>query len=669
MNNKNQNKIIRFIPALEKQAEKNVENIIAKAKSSKAFGDISWNESSWTITQSQATDRGHKQRQYRLWFTQHGKNSRNLGNSFEEPFASFIKALIRLRHEIGGQSCSNHMNTIRAFRYLYNELHSQQFNPILLNCDHFLRAEQAARNREASSTAYRMGVHLSEIARILDENRLTKVRLDYKTSLRRPESHDRLSDTAKSRREKLMPKEEVFQALATISETMTDAPDKIRMSIVRLLLFTGFRIGEALTLPANTLVIETAKNQLTGFPEIDSTGKIKQRIGLRYWPEKGAEPRIKWLPTEAGKLVKSAIEEIKLHTESAREMATWLENNPDRIKIAGFKPDNLINVKEIAKYVGIQNGMQFCTMRKIPTIKKSNGTPASDYFAKFSDFYKAVVSKRWDKPMLRLKNGKTQLLSESLCVVFYEQLNNVRPHNPLLVRPISEQNISDFLCGRSTIKNVFERHKYLNHDGTPYKIRTHAFRHFLNTVANEGGLTDIELAWWFGRKHIGDNQAYDHRTAAQMTEKARQMLLSGEIIGPIADAATQLSPIDAKEFVATQLNAVHHTPYGLCLHDFAQNPCDKHLNCLSGCKEFHRTKGNQTERANLKALKLQTTVAIDYAKKETDDDTWGANNWVQHNKVIIENIDKALSIDEDHQASSNELIPINISGKFIGEPL
>jgi hypothetical protein len=663
------NNIIRFIPVLEKQAEKNLEHLITKAKSSKGFGDIRWEEITWTITESQATDRGHKQRQYRLWFTQHGENSRNLGDPFEEPFSSFAKALIRLRHEIGGQSCSNHMTTVRALRYLYKELTEHNHNPILLTYDHFIRAEKVAQQRENSTSSYRLGVHLRAIVRILDENRLTKIRIEYKSSLKRPELHDRLSDAAKERREKLMPKEEVFQALATISETMNDAPDKIRMSIVRLLLFTGFRIGEALTLPANTLVIETTKNQITGFPEIDSFGKIKQKIGLRYWPEKGAEPRIKWLPTEAGKLVKAAIEEIKIHTEAAREMASWLESNPARIKISAFKPDDLINVKEIAKYVGIQNGLQFCTMRKIPTIKKSNGAPTSDYFAKFFDFYKAVVAKRWDKPMLRLKNGKSQLLSESLCVVFYEQLNNARPHNPLLVRPISEQNISDFLCGRSAIKNVFERHKYLNHDGTPYKIRTHEFRHFLNTIANEGGLTDIELAWWFGRKHIGDNQAYDHRTAAQMTEKARQILLSGEIVGSIADAANQLPLVDAKEFVATHVNAVHHTPYGLCLHDFAQNPCDKHLNCLSGCKEFHRTKGDQTERSNLKTLKAQTTAAIDHAKKEASDNTWGANNWLKHNEVIIENIDKALAIDEGCQTSSNKLIPVNISGTAIGEPL
>jgi len=353
-------------------------------------------------------------------------------------------------------------------------------------------------------------------------------------------------------------------------------------------------------------------------------------------------------------------------------MAFWLENNPGRVKITGYNSDDLLTLKEVSDLLGLKVGSMtsFCRTHKISIIEDLSNPSHRKYFITFKDLEYALASKRWDKPMLRLKNGKLQLLSKSLCVIFFEQLTKSRPQKSLLVRPISEQNISDFLCGRGTIKNVFERHNYLNHDGTPYKMRTHSFRHFLNTLANEGGLTDIELAWWFGRKNIVDNQAYDHRTATQMTEKARQMLLSGEIVGPIAEAASQLSPIDAKEFIAVQVNAVHHTQYGLCLHDFAQNPCDKHLNCLSGCKEFHRTKGNQDERNNLKTLKTQTTIALEHAKQESSEETWGADNWINHHQKIIENINKALAVDsDDTQISSKEIIPVNPASKIVGESI
>ncbi|MDF2690821.1 MAG: uncharacterized protein K0S29_676 [Gammaproteobacteria bacterium] len=661
-----QPRVIRFVASIEKQAERNLEQLIIKAKASGAFGEIDWNQHCWDISLSQPKDRGHKQLTYRLWFTQHGTNNNVLGEPFYEPFASFAKALVRLRHEVRGQSCANHMTFIRALRYIYNEIQDIGLNPVMLNRDHFTRAEMAAKRREALSTAYRIGIHLTELARLLDENRLTKVRLDYKSSQKRPESYDRLSDTAKRRREKLMPKEEIFQALAAISTKLTNVPDKIRMNIIKILVFTGFRIGEVLTLPANTLVEEFVLNQFTAQPEIDSSGNKKSKIGLRYWPEKGAEPRIKWLPTEAGKLVKSVVMELIDLTKESREMASWLEENPDQIKLVGYQARDMLTVEDIKNLLGIKDANAFCRTRKIK-MNKVKGD--AKLYVAYGDLVKAISFERWDKPMLRLPNGKVQKLSESLCVVFFEQLSDARPFKLYLVRPISEQNISSFICGREGVKNVFERYGYLDHIGQPYKVRSHGFRHFLNTLANEGGLTDIELAWWFGRKNIGDNKAYDHRTATQMTEKARQMLLSGEVIGPIADAAKQMNPLDAKEFVAVQVNAVHHTPYGLCLHDFAQNPCDKHLNCLSGCKEFHRTKGNQEERKNLKLLKNQTTAALNQAKLEQSQESWGAENWINHNQNIIQNIEKALAIDDEETEGSKEHVSINPDGKSIGEPI
>ena len=37
-------------------------------------------------------------------------------------------------------------------------------------------------------------------------------------------------------------------------------------------------------------------------------------------------------------------------------------------------------------------------------------------------------------------------------------------------------------------------------DGSPLMIKTHAFRHWLNTLLDRGGLSDIELARWSGQK-------------------------------------------------------------------------------------------------------------------------------------------------------------------------
>lgn len=150
------------------------------------------------------------------------------------------------------------------------------------------------------------------------------------------------------------------------------------------------------------------------------------------------------------------------------------------------------------------------------------------------------------------------------------------------------------------------------------------------------------------------NESYDHRTTEQFTEKARKMMISGEIIGPIASFARQLTPLEASDFLKTHVNAVHHTPYGLCMHDFAQTPCEKHLNCLANCKEYHRTLGDQKERRNLTQLQEQTTIALEHAKSEMDEGTWGASTWVNYHKNILSNIEKALAIDENNRSSDIE---------------
>ena len=543
-----------------------------------------------------------------------------------------------MRHERGNQTCGNHMCVMIAMRYLYAELVKENHNPTLLNTDHFIKAERKAQQDVQPRTARQIGLYLTNIANILNVNHLTKIRIHFQTSLPIVEAIDKLSNTAKQRRNTLLPKREVLQALAEIALKLDNDKDCIRMNIIKILLFTGFRLGEALSLPVNTLVIENMENSTA----TDNDTKI----GLCYWPEKGAEPRIKWLLTDVGKLIKVTVEELTSLTQDARECANWLEKFPNKLN-SKIKPNTLMDMQEVAQFVGVENGVEYCKNLNIKIIEAERSTGGyKKWYVHYKDLEKAILAKQWTKPMLRLPNGRTQKLSKSLCVVFFRQLSNRYPTIKWLVRPISETNISNFICGTKGIKNVFEYYKYQNIDGLPYKIRSHSFRHLLNTLANEGGLTDVELAWWFGRKSIKDNRSYDHRTAEQLTEKARQMMLSGEIIGSIANAARRLPMPEANEFVNTHVNAVHYTPYGLCTHDFAQNPCDKHLNCLSNCKEYHRTVGNYEERRNLKLLQKKTVIALTNAKQEMEEGAFGASALVTYNQDILDNIGKALAVDD-----------------------
>src|SRR5713226_5487545 len=59
--------------------------------------------------------------------------------------------------------------------------------------------------------------------------------------------------------------------------------------------------------------------------------------------------------------------------------------------------------------------------------------------------------------------------------------------------------------------SIFERLGLKDSDGKIFRANSHQFRHWLNTMAQSGGLSEMDIARWMGRD-IGQNAAYDHTT-------------------------------------------------------------------------------------------------------------------------------------------------------------
>lgn len=49
----------------------------------------------------------------------------------------------------------------------------------------------------------------------------------------------------------------------------------------------------------------------------DQNGKPVMRYGLRYWKEKSSDSDVKWIPTVMVDVARSAIADIRRHTEPA----------------------------------------------------------------------------------------------------------------------------------------------------------------------------------------------------------------------------------------------------------------------------------------------------------------------------------------------------------------
>lgn len=168
-----------------------------------------------------------------------------------------------------------------------------------LNNGHFQAVELRliAKGKKESDNPLRLCRSLAVFGQWLNIN--LGLRISYKPSAKRRPAHGR-HGTEEGRKAKLIPLAILEDLLAKLSDQNIDLRDRFFLHTVVILIATGFRINELLTLQANCL--------------IDQEGKI----GLRYWPEKRRDAAIKWIPSAIVPAVRAALEYIKGVTEPGR---------------------------------------------------------------------------------------------------------------------------------------------------------------------------------------------------------------------------------------------------------------------------------------------------------------------------------------------------------------
>jgi hypothetical protein len=627
-------KKVRYLNAVADNCELNTETLIFKARNSAAFGRVTWDDVSWDVTDSDL-QRGHKQRRLILNFTQHRQDDESgskLGAPFDNRtgFADVVKATIRLRREIGGQVVPNQVEMIIAFRYLYDELKQVGHDLTMLTPRHLDSAVQKVLKCETAISAYKRIEKLEEIARMLDDNGIVRARLTWRSAFKRRPNSLRgvqldLPEDQQSNRQKL-PSTGVIEGIATLYHTIPSEnwADRVRICLVSLLVVTGLRIGELLTLPARRVETES------------DTG----RRFLVYYPEKGAPPQKKWLMTAGGELAAAIVDELLQLTDSARRTAKWLHENPGKLPFLSDRWENkLLGGSDVEAAIGLKGGFEvFCGNRQIQLVSLEGVK-----YVETTALVTALRSETYGRPVNVVKNtGAALLLHDSLACAFKNAFHPRRTTLKYAVLPISEQQIRDFISGSAGTASAFQRYGLRAYDGGELRVASHAFRHWLNDLLDRGGLSDIEQAVYFGRRNPKDNRAYQHTTPAERTRKARQDLKDGYILGPVADLIGRLPRDRADVVLEARVQAVHVVPGGVCFHQFSQSPCPNHMACTDGCGDFHWQTNDDLAKAELKYEKEVLEVAVKAARREIDDGSWGADSWLDHNVRKLEQVNRCL---------------------------
>ncbi|MDR5884127.1 hypothetical protein QCE69_38220, partial [Caballeronia sp. LZ032] len=257
--------------------------LIARAQAANPFAGVEWKSPVWNVSDAYR----HRMRSYkadapvqRLLFTQHGVRPRELGAALAGAFGDVVKSFVCVRHQQRGQSAVSHMVFVRATRYVYEALADRAHEIGELTGDHLDAAVAALFERERESSAYKVVGHIEEFADMLDRNGLCRQRLDwrYRRKVRPCFASDgrRKGDGGNVKRRGLLPDEHTIQAIGTLYQRIprglppTDpaSADRIVVLIATLMVCTGLRIGEVLTLPARPLSSEEDGSKLLRYARL-----------------------------------------------------------------------------------------------------------------------------------------------------------------------------------------------------------------------------------------------------------------------------------------------------------------------------------------------------------------------------------------------------------------
>ena len=666
-------------------------------------GKVDWHSNIWDIRGFESTvslrSTAHKSN---VLFTQRSGLKKKLKQKksdvkiFAEPFSSFVKSLIVTAHANRPISHNAHMVMMRAFRYLYEvaELHGCNhvidFTPGLF--DEALKLAMA--QGEEKTSLYITGEKLSYISDRMQELGLSVMPINWINPIPRNFKHGgRLQsgnapEHVKHRAEKL-PKTAALVFISALWHHYDELEerDKALTCMAVVLMACGFRMDEFVSLDVNC--IPTPEKFMTYEPELDpQSGRYCRLLKIRVLARKRYVWDSKIVPPSMTELIFTAIERLKLLSDEHRTVCRSLLEDGKWTKFLQFDDEQLLTSRQIMDVLGGSSISNTITTLKRYGVKpapgskrKSNLFRVDDIHKGFSDAYKerihsildgigmgGVKVPVWDLITLRYKDQYTP-----------KEMLNVFPE------PLTGTQIQDFFKGRdyisrgsggnSRVKSVFERYQFpeLAGLGETLEVRTHQFRHLLNTIMQESDLFSQEdIAKNFLRAGTRDNKAYNHRL---QPEKTRQVVtnIQRAIYSPGADVPVEQAATLARQFPLLSpdelahdlesLGSSHVMDIGRCRHDYVQGPCGLHYACLHNCKHYRRTKGNTSEIARLTERKNIAQVQMDRALEDAQDGFTGANEWYLHHKELVEGCNKALAIETDPGYAPGDVVQIFPNGR------
>ncbi len=635
-------KIFNFTPKLKLDAEANLQCFIEMCKTElTVFGsNLNWNDWRWAKAAN---------------FTKLGANSRttNITDKFDDNFIDFAKAYFRYQQ---GHKPTEAKNELKALRAIETALLHSNLTPSIgnLSISTLDQAAQLIRENYAKGSDYHGGRELERLAKFVTLKRLITNDLSHwRNPILRKKDEIQTGEKAKIRREKKLPSEEVLNALAEIFSNKPSEPkDIFTSSTFALSMCAPSRITEILELPADCEVEEK-----------DSKGIL--RYGWRFYSGKGYGADIKWIPSEMVSIAKEAIRRVTLLTENARKLAQWTETTRSKF----YRHEDCPNALDDAPLNAIEAcqalGLSCKTKMGAHSILFSMNLPSQDGKNTLNSLWQYVLSRQpKDFPWLNKEKGIKY--SNALFCMQKNLIGSQRGTSPVILWKPTNNIFNNDLSPRNSLqsdhRSIFDRYGYKNTDGSRLKVTSHQARHLLNTIAQRGGLSQLQIAKWSGRAEVKQNRNYNHMSEYEMVAKAEELDTSLTLFGPSGEIEKQI-PITIQEFNLMEKGAVHITEFGVCVHDFTMTPCEKYRDCLN-CTEQVCIKGDQDKLKRIKLRLEEVTKQYTEAQNAMNNGHAGADRWYEYHKNTMHRLQELISILENSQIQEGAQIKLRNDKAF-----
>jgi hypothetical protein len=639
--------VLSFTPRAELEPSANLEVFVRLCRDSEVLGAKSqFDKNVWDVGYLKGHNKVHRV----VFSTLEASRENKPTPSLPHPFLDFAKATLVYLHD--KRAVESQSVRIAAFRCLEAALRESSKGSRPTAVDEMVLDSAVELAKQVSpGVAYRIAGQIKYIAEFMCAKGFISLRQRWTHGLKKPqEPGSRISKEALTARQEKLPSAATLRALGAIFHEAVEPADILVSSNTALMLCAPERINELLRLRRNCLV--------------EGDGEYRGKLGLRWSGSKGFDETTKWLPSEMVPIARQAVANIIKVTTPAQKLAAWYTANPTKLYLHEGAT-HLRNVKVLTcpQISLILWGDETANNPANAWAQTTNNLPKQSLGGqrigfRFEDVERAVLA-MLPATFPSMPGAPELSCQNSMAIMRTNEMHSARATYLCMFSCVDYTVLTTRFGVYGDRESIFKHFGYVEDDGSPIELQSHSLRHYLNMLAQTGGLSSTEIALFSGRKDVKQNRAYDHMTSDEVQAPISQALKSGftSELEPVFSLGLNL--IIRSEFKGLGLTAAHTTDYGWCAHDFASEPCQMYRDCIN-CAEQECIKGETQKEANLQMLKSETEYLLKQAREALSEEEYGADTWVKHQSVTLERVNAVLSILEDPAVPTGARIRLDV---------